>query len=201
MNFEDAALLVRNGGRNRGAAAGFVLEVGPQSINRIGLECRHGNEALSASLRIDGVLENEMFGFSSGFPAEADDAEGDTRQPITIDPAPPFQELVRVLAVDPQPDAAVQVLAVELYANGLVVHYQYDDPAAVATAGGYLAPSVSLTDDTGTLYRQAGAEIAGLHVWRGSTRFTPAVPNAAKELRVAIYPGEVRLDLTGDRSP
>jgi hypothetical protein len=174
------------------AGAGFVFEAEPRSLDRIGLNCRRGGETLSVILHIDGVLEDESFDFGAGFARP--DGGGDPPPSARREAPAAFQgtEFVRAVAAEPQRGAAIRILAAELFADGLVVHYQYEDGADVMPVP---PPSVSVNDDLGTRYRETGAEVAGLRVKRGSARFTPSVPATAQELRVTTYAGEVSMNL------
>lgn len=48
-------------------SSGYVVEVDAQQAERVKLCCRYGPDSLSAELRIDGVLENELSGVSFSF--------------------------------------------------------------------------------------------------------------------------------------
>jgi hypothetical protein len=130
------------------------------------------------------------------------------------------EEFLRALAVWPQPGAVAQILAVDLHGDGLVIHHTYDDPvearatiplvfyelaeveppfeellAEAEAEGGNLAPNISVTDDIGTRYVNAGGGEGGVEVAHGETYFTPAVPAEATRLIVSSYAGTVEVDL------
>jgi len=193
----------------------------------VGISCWYGSQGDHGRLRIDGVLDEQ--GGSVG--VRLDDAT----QRVELSPAeaevmklalarkreadrPRFrgEEFLRALPVEMQPGAAVQVLAVELYGDGLVVHYTYDDPvdvrpaipfeyydlagveppldelrAAAEAECGNLTPNITVTDDLGTAYLGGFAGEGGVEVVHGESRFTPAVPAGATRLIVSSYAGAV----------
>jgi hypothetical protein len=129
-------------------------------------------------------------------------------------------EFERALAIGHQPDAAVQILAVELYGDGVIVRHSYNDPVEVRprlplhyyelagaeppieellaearAEGGNPAPNVSLSDDLGTTYFVSGSHEGGVQVMHGESRFTPGVPAAAKRLEISTYAGTITVDL------
>lgn len=194
----------------------------------IHLGCYYGSHSLSGRLRFNGVLDEQLFGFG----VSLDDPE----QRLELSPAEEevsrraFEriqgerqrglgraaflgsEFYRALAVQPQPGAAIQILAVELYGDGVIVCHSYDDPveieprlpmhlyeladdeppiaemlAEAEAEGGTLAPNVLIKDDLGTTYASSGGGEGGVQVRRGETRFTPAVPADAKRLEISTY--------------
>jgi hypothetical protein len=200
----------------------------------VGLSCRYGSHFLFGRLRMDGVLDEGGFGVGVGgddpaqrvelspveqevlklaFAAEKE-ARGGSR------PVFGGAKFLRALAVPPQAGAAVQIVAVELYDDGLLVSFTYDDPvdvwnpvrlehydlagieppieaflAEAEAAGGNLAPNISVSDDLGTRYVWSGGGHGGVSVAHGETNFTPAVPAAATRLVVSSYAGTVEVDL------
>jgi hypothetical protein len=212
----------------------YKLVIRAEEPDSVGLSCRYGPHFLFGRLRIDGVLDER----GSGMGIDPDDPE----QRVELSPVeqevlevafaaekeaggerrPGFggAEFLRALAVPPQTGAAVQILAVELYDDGLVVSFTYDDPvdvwgpvpleyydlagveppieellAEAEAAGGNLAPNVSVSDDLGTRYVWSGGSRGGVKVAHGGTNFTPAVPAAATRLVVSSYAGTVEVDL------
>lgn len=214
--------------------AEYVVEVTAPKADRIGLACRYGSQSVFTELRRDGVLENGGVGI--GFSLV------DSEQAVPLSPVeeevmrkagPTFAEerergradfqgaeLTRVLAPEPQPSAVVRILAVELYGDGLIVGYQYDDPVDVTPkvplsfyeragveppidelleearkAGGNLAPGIAVADDLGTTYREAGEQSRGVQAVHGTVQFTPAVPAGASSLSISTYAGVVTVEL------
>lgn len=214
-------------------AAEYVVEVIEPGADRIGLTCRYGSHSVSANLRLDGVLEEEMAGVSIGFgnpeqavPLSPEEEEVMRKASATFTEEreegwPHFEgaEFVRALAVPPQPSAVVQILAVELFGDGFIVHSQYDDPVDVGPTiplsfyeragidppieellakakeeGGNLAPLITVTDDLGTVYRESGGGGGGVQTVRGADQFVPAVPAEARRLWISTYAGTVAVE-------
>jgi hypothetical protein len=212
----------------------YKVVLGEPEPSAVGISCRYGHHGDFGRLRIDGVLDEQ--GGSVG--VSADDPEQRVELPEFEQEvmmramerqreaggaeqiAFRGEEFLRALAVPPQPGAAAQVLAVELYGDGLEVHYTYDDPvqvfptipfeyyelagveppiedllAAAAAAGGNIAPNISVRDDIGTEYRGGFASEGGMGVRHGESQFTPAVPATATRLIVSSYAGTVEVDL------
>ena len=67
--------------------------------------------------------------------------------------------------------------------------------AAAEAEGGNLAPNISVRDDFGTEYLNAGGGEGGVEVAHGETYFTPAVPAAATRLVVSSYAGAIEVAL------
>jgi hypothetical protein len=202
----------------------------PDSVHLI---CRYGSHSDFGRLRIDGVLDEQGGGVDVSIDPEqraelspveqevlrrafARMKQGEGRRQFDFH----GNEFLRVLAVQPQSGAAAQILAVELFGEGLVVRYTYDDPvdvrpriplefyelaeveppfeellAEAEAEGGNLAPNISLTDDLGTRYVNAGGGEGGVEVAHGEAYFTPAVPAAATRLLVSSYAGTVEVHL------
>jgi hypothetical protein len=213
--------------------ADFKVELGEPEPAAIEISCRYDSHTEYGRLGIDGILDEQ--GGSTGYGP----ASPETR--IELSPleqevmsrvaeqrrerggrAPHFQgeEFIRALAVAPQPGAVVQILAAELFGDGLIVRYTYDDPVEVRSRvpldyyelagveppieellaeaeaeGGNLEPAVSLADDLGTRYANSGGGRGGVQVAHGEARFTPAVPAAATRLIVSSYAGTVDVAL------
>jgi hypothetical protein len=197
----------------------------------ISVGCWYDNYGDRARLRIDGVLEEQLSSFGVRFDDAADRVELPPVEQEVMSVArarrreadrPRFrgEEFLRALPVEPRPGAAVQILAVELYGDGLVVHHTYDDPvdvrprvpfeyydlagigppleellAAAEAEGGNLSPNVTVADDLGTRYVGGLAGEGGVEVVHGESRFTPAVPAEATRLIVSSYAGPVELRL------
>ena len=210
------------------------LSVSAEERDSVGLSCRYGAHSIFGRLRMDGVIDEGGFGVGVSFDdpearvelspveqevltlafAEKKEAGGGTRSVFA------GAEFLGALAVPPQTGAAVQILAVELYDDGLLVSFTYDDPvdvwnpvpleyydlagveppieallAEAEAGGGNLAPNVSAADDLGTRYVWSGGGRGGVKVAHGETNFTPAVPAAATRLLVSSYAGTVEVDL------
>jgi hypothetical protein len=213
----------------------YKLMIGDPERDAVSLSCRYGSHSLGGRLRIDGVLDEQTFGVGIG--------PGNPEQRVELTPEEEEvmrlasarrkegreaggghfsgEEFRRALAVDPQPGAPVQILAVELYADGLAVRYTYDDPvhveptlplhlyelagveppieellAEARAEGGNLAPDVSVRDDLGTSYMGGEGGRGGVQVAHGEACFTPAVPAAVTRLVVSTYAGDVAVDLS-----
>jgi hypothetical protein len=214
----------------------FLRDPEPDAIH---LSCHYGSHSLFARLRIDGVLDEQGYGmgvslddpeqrveltaeeqevmrlaFESG--QEEAGAEGPTPAGERFDGT----ELHPVLPVSRQQGSAVQILAVELYDDGLAVCFAYDDPVEVESniplefyeragreppldrllaearaQGGNLSPDISVRDDLGTEYREAGSVEGGVQTVHGEKSFTPAVPPASRRLTISTYAGSVEIDL------
>jgi hypothetical protein len=202
-------------------------------VDSVRLSCHYGSHGMSGRLRLDGAIVEGLFSVGVSFddpaqrvelpPADADamakaiaamEEDGTTGSEFR------GEEFKRALAVQPQLGAPVQILAVELYGDGLVVRFSYDSPVMVqaaiplhfyALAGvkppldrllaeadeeeGTLEPNLSVTDDVGTSYRHSGGSRGGVDVAHGDTSFTPAVPATATRLIVSSYAGTAEVDL------
>lgn len=213
--------------------ADYMVEVGRPEEGRIDLTCRYGSHSLSARLGIEGVLDHQMSGVGISFDDAEQTVELSTEEQEVMqlasasiegdraDARDHFQggEFVRALAVARQPASVIQILAVELYGDGLIVCYAYDDPVDVGpmlpfefyeragveppiddliaeakSEGGNLAPNVAVTDDLGTVYRGAGEGSGGVQTVQGATSFTPAVPAEARWLEISTYAGTVLVE-------
>lgn len=214
--------------------ADYVVEVSRPEEGRVDLACRYGSHSLSARLGIDGVLDHQMSGVGISFDDAEQKVELSTEEQEVMRLANAniegdragardhFQggEFVRAFAVTPQPASVIQILAVELYRDGLIVCYAYDDPVEVGpmlpfefyeragieppiddliaeakSEGGNLAPNVAVSDDVGTDYRGAFGGSGGVQTVQGETCFTPAVPAEAKLLEISTYAGTVSVEL------
>jgi hypothetical protein len=111
---------------------------------------------------------------------------------------------VRAIAAPPQPGAAVQVLAVQLFEDGFYVDSTFDKEERDrrdrgSAISGLLRESgsdVRVEDDLGTEYVASGSGSAGgVRVCRATRGFAPAPPAAARVLRITTDSGTVELDL------
>jgi hypothetical protein len=212
--------------------ADFKVELDPPEPDAIGIGCRYGSHSDFGRLRLDGVLDEQggSVGFgptTPGSEVELSPLEQEVMQRAVAErreggERPRFrgEEFRRARAVAPQPGNVVQVLAAELYGDGLIVRYTYDDPVDVGSpiplhyydlagveppldeliaeaeaAGGNLEPGIAVRDDLGTRYVHAGWGRGGVQVAHGEAQFTPAVPDAATRLIVSSYAGAVEVDL------
>lgn len=204
----------------------------------IHLSCHYGSHSLFARLRIDGVLDEQGHGMGISLDdpeqrVELTDEEQEVMrlafesgQEAGVEQAPHLgerfdgTELRRALPAPRQQGSAVQILAVEFYADGLVVCFAYDDPVEVElniplefyeragreppldrllaearAQGGNLRPGISVHDDLGTEYREAGSAEGGVQTVHGEKSFTPAVPPASRRLTISTYAGSVEIDI------
>jgi hypothetical protein len=104
----------------------------------------------------------------------------------------------RVIRVDPQEDADVRVLAIELFEDGIGVRHAL--PSGIRPPDGPDEPfimdaSFSLSDDAGTLYVWVGGGASGHPVAHGIAFFTPAAPPNARTLTVLSRGAVVTVDL------
>jgi hypothetical protein len=212
----------------------YKLLLGEPEPGEVDLRCHYGPHWLGGRLRIDGVFGEQHGGFGLGPGSPEQRVELSPREQEVMKLAFARRkeaggpggisfrgdEFRRALAVPPQPDAPAQILSVELYGDGLVVRYTYDDPvdvwspvplhyyglaevelpiesllAEAEEEGGNLEPDVSVTDDLGTRYLYAGGGRGGVEVAHGETSFTPAVPAEASRLVISSYAGTVEVDL------
>ncbi len=212
----------------------YKVVLGEPERESIPCRCSYGSQSDFGRLRIDGAFEER----GSGFGVSLDDPEhrvelspleqevmrrvSEARREEGRAGRPRFggREFLRAIAVDPQPGATAQVLAVELYGDGLVVRFTYDDPidvfspvplhyyelagveppleellAEAEAEGGNLEPNLSVRDDLDTRYLWAGSGRGGVEVAHGEACFVPAVPAAATRLIVSSYAGAVEIDL------
>ena len=100
-------------------------------------------------------------------------------------------QLDRVLVPPKQPDAEVQIITVEIYADGLVVRQLIPtfDRETVEWK------KVAVRDDAGNEYLMRGGGGNGLHVFRGQCIFVPAPPPEARRLFITTRAGTVELGL------
>jgi hypothetical protein len=215
--------------------ADYKLMMRDPEADAVSLSCHYGSHSLGGRMRIDGVLDKQGFGFGIGIddPEERIELTAEEEEVLRLASArgkegrdPGVEHFrgaafLRALAVAPQPGAAIQILAVELYGDGLAVRYTFDDPvdveptvplhlyelaeveppidallAEARAEGGNLAPNVSVTDDLGTSFTGGEGSRGGVQVAFGEACFTPAVPAAASRLAVSTYAGTVEVDLS-----
>lgn len=109
-----------------------------------------------------------------------------------------FLNLVRVVPAQPQDDAEIRILALELYEDGFIIRHVLPSglqmPTSAEEAG--LNPhglmSLTLRDDLGTRYELVGMHSGTRH---GFTMFKPAIPQNAASLDVLTKGGIVRFEL------
>lgn len=173
--------------------------------DRINLSVAFGeSSAIVATLRSDGVLLEQ--GVTAELRAESIDES--KLSPIELEelkraqtefqaaqsrPQLSGERFLRALAADPQPDSEVQILAVELFADGLLVHHTFDqEPVSLDSAvtdGLAMWPEprvrIQLEDDLGTdYYASGGGGGGGVQVVHAASGFAPAVPGDASVLRI-----------------
>lgn len=106
---------------------------------------------------------------------------------------------LRTLAAPPQPGADERILAVELYADGLIVEFTYDTelPTEEQTESMFYPPRppMRVEDDLGTEYYQGERARYGGGPGASHSYFTfgPAVPDAARALRITTGSGTVEV--------
>lgn len=106
----------------------------------------------------------------------------------------------RTVVAPPQPEAKQRILAVELYGDGLIVDFTYDTemPTAEEIEETYITPRppMRVEDDLGTDYYEGErASFGGGPASQAYFTFAPAVPPAARVLRITTDSGTVELDL------
>jgi hypothetical protein len=213
----------------------YKLMLRDPEAGAVSLGCHYGSHSLRSRLRIDGVIDQQGFGFGLGpdDPEQRIELSPEEREVMRLASEHMKEgrdagrehfggdEFQRALAVAPRPGAAVQILAVELYGDGLAIRYTYDDPVEVEPTlplhlyelagveppidellaearaeGGNLAPNISVRDDLGTSYEGGDGGSGGVQVIHGEACFTPAVPSSATRLVVSTYAGDVTVDLS-----
>lgn len=181
---------------------------GPERAS-IQISCHCGDHSESGRLRIDGVLDEGASGAGVDFdewlepvPLEREvlrrAAESESVEPeLGAGRRLRGEEFVRAVPVPPQPGAAAQVLAVELYGDGLIVRFSVDDPVVdeADAEGGNPRLRFTIEDDLSTDYLRRGGSWGGAEVAHGQSRFTPAVPADATRLLVSSHAGTVQVDL------
>jgi hypothetical protein len=192
------------------------VEATPLTADRLSLSVRFGESvSVVETVRADGVLldggttmsvwaqsvdEGELS------PAEAEEVRQAVVEYEAWRARPQFrgEHFLRALAAEPQPDSELQVLAAELFDDGLLVHYTHDqepeslesitsgDPSQWLRAG----PILGIEDDLATEYFESVAGGGGgVQVVHGASAFAPAVPAGARTLRIATRSGTVELPL------
>jgi hypothetical protein len=174
--------------------------------------------AVTVTLRVDGVLLDEggtieaaLAGVDEMGDITPEELEETTRAEERLGASPSFsgERFLRAVAGDPQPEREVQILATELFEDGLLIHYTFDrqseEPQAPLSREVPRWPpnevGMRVEDDLGTEYlkdfRGGGG---GVQVVHGSCTFSPAVPAEADLLRITTRCGGVDLPLrTADR--
>lgn len=106
---------------------------------------------------------------------------------------------LRTLAAPPQPGAPERILAIQLYADGLIVEFTYDtEPPTDEQLESFFyppRPPMSVKDDVGTDYYDGGRATygGGLSTSHSHFTFSPAVPAAARVLRITTESGTVEV--------
>jgi hypothetical protein len=191
------------------------VQATPLERDRVLLKAPTGeHSADEVVLRADGILLEEYSSF--GIEVEAvDPTELSAKQEEELREArakfetrlrrPRFrgERFLRVLTAEPQSGSEVQFLAAELFDDGLVVHYTFDQAAesiesimSTELSEGLEAGSgFRIEDDLGTEYYESGGESGGVQVVHGAFAFAPAVPPAARMLRISSRSDTVELPL------
>lgn len=102
----------------------------------------------------------------------------------------------RTLAAPPQPGADARVLAVELYADGLIVDFTYEGGFAIENpleSWRDPRPPMGVEDDLGTEYYEGERASYGPASPYCYFTFGPAVPAAARVLRITTDSGTVEV--------
>lgn len=191
------------------------VQATPLEQDRVLLKAPTGeHSADEVVLRADGILLEEYS--SIGIKAEAvDPTELSAEQEKELQKArakfearmrrPRFrgERFLRVLTAEPQSGSEVQLLAAELFDDGLVVHYTFDQ--ATESIESIMPTELSedlevrsgfrVEDDLGTGYYESGGDGGGVQVVHGAFAFVPAVPPAARMLRISSRSGTVELPL------
>jgi hypothetical protein len=187
----------------------YKVLVGKVGRDFISLSCHFGLHSLFGRLRIDGIIDQR----GSGLAVSLEDLEQRVEPELederrmqaalksgeNLDRDQPQQfegiEFLRALSFDPQPDAAVQIFAAELYGDGLVVCFGYDNPVEGREQKGTLRPNVSISDDLDTIYVGVGEVEGGVRTVRGRKTFVPGIHPGAKWLDISTCAGVVTVEL------
>jgi len=106
---------------------------------------------------------------------------------------------LRTLVAPPQPGANERILAIELYADGLIVEFTYDTelPSEEQMESMFYPPRppMRVEDDVGTDYYEGERASYGGGPGASHSYFTfaPAVPAAARVLRITVDSGTVEV--------
>lgn len=191
------------------------VQATPLEPDRVLLKAPTGeHSADEVVLRADGILLEEYSSY--GMKAEAvDPTELSAKQEEELREArakfearqrrPRFrgERFLRVLTAEPQSGSEVQLLAAELFDDGLVVHYTFDQAAESIESimstelpeGLEAGSGFRIEDDLGTEYYESGGGSGGVQVVHGAFAFAPAVPPAARMLRISSRGGPIELPL------
>lgn len=166
--------------------------------DQIELSVAHGDSrAVFATLRSDGILleQGGMVGLTIELDPDTELTPTQLEQ-IAQTSKPHFtgQHHLRTLPTTPQPNAKTQLLAIELFEDGLLIHHtsnQDASPAQETTDAPLTWPEptaeIKLEDDLGTdYYPSGGGGGGGVDVIYSAPAFAPAVPEQASVLRIAI---------------
>jgi len=205
-------------GAPKGSSAGGEARVqaAPLTADHISLSAPFGeSSSVDQTLRADGVLLGGGVSTSVSFesidetglsPEEAEKmrqavAEFEAKQ---ARPQLGGGHFLRALAAEPQPGSEVQILAAELFDDGMLIHYTHDqEPESLESIvsgdpSQWLEPEPMLLveDDLGTKYYESGGGGGGgVQVVHGASGFAPAVPSEARIIRITTDSGTVELRL------
>lgn len=207
-----AGRLAEEFGGDTGADPGedpVELELRPGGRIQLSVSFDAGFHA-SAELREDGfVLGGSTGGPSEPWtqrpedmkPWEKEEQRREDRARVAARGKPKFRgkRYLRTLAAPPQPGADERILAIELYADGLIVEFTYDTdlPTEEQMESMYYPPRprMGVEDDLGTEYYQGERASYGGGPGASHAYFTfgPAVPAAARVLRISTDSGTVEV--------
>ena len=163
------------------------------------------SSAVVATLRSDGILLDQ----GTTFTVSSEPVDESELSPVELQelkraqaefqaaqsrPQLSGKHFLRALAADSQPNSEIRILAVELFDDGLLVHYTFDQKAE--TSDSAVADSlvvwpqsgvkIQVEDDLGTDYYASGGGGGGVQVVHAASGFAPAVPRDASVLRIKV---------------
>jgi hypothetical protein len=200
------------GGSDHSSDPEITIQAIPLTSNEINLSI--ASEDLVSrfvSLRLDGLLHEGGVSISVSLDAVSGAEELSpselaqlTQPSAELDIPPRFRgdRLLRTIAAPQQPDSEIQILATELFDDGLIVHISFNRETDSLEAAGSGGPpwgselTLSVEDDLGTEYHGIiESESGGEQVAHESVVFVPAIPATARVLHVISRSGTVELAL------
>ncbi len=188
-----------------------TVQASPVTAEEINLSTTAGDLVVRfASLRLDGVLHRGgvAFGVSLDAVSEAELSPSELEQVTQLEAEPGMPPKFRggrfrgAVPAPLQPGSEIQILATELFDDGLIVHASFNREAESLEDAGSIRLSwrpgtdLSVEDDIGTEYHaMVSSEGGGAQVAHQSVVFAPAVPADARVLRVISRKGAVELAL------
>ena len=191
------------------------VQAKPLEKDRVLLSAATGeHSADEVVLRADGILLEEYSSVRFAFggvdttelsPEQQDEMREAQAKFETRTRRPRFrgERFLRVLTAEPQSGPEVQILAAELFDDGLVVHCTFDQatesiesimPTELSEVLG-AGSGLRVEDDLGTEYYEDGGGGRGVQVVHGAFAFAPAIPPAARILRISSDSGTIELPL------